>query len=45
MNWDAAKDVLMSSSLGNLVNFEDDRVVEDLLNAHGWEVLHTFQGV
>lgn len=45
LDWNAAKNVLVSSDLGNLVNFDDDRVVEDLLNAHGWEVLHTFQGV
>lgn len=44
LDWDAAKNVLMSPDLGDQVNFSDDRVVEELLNAHGWEVLHTFQG-
>ena len=43
MDWDTAKEVLVNSSklIGD-VNLEDDQVVEELLNAHGWEVLHTF---
>jgi hypothetical protein len=44
LEWDAAKNVLISHNLGDQVNFDDDSVVEALLNAHGWEVLHTFKG-
>jgi hypothetical protein len=42
LDWDAAKDVLLSSKLEREVDLGDDRVVEDVLNANGWEVLHTF---
>jgi len=44
LDWSAAKNVLTSSDLGDEVNFDDDRVIEELLNAHGWEVVHTFRG-
>ncbi|KAI9444791.1 hypothetical protein H4582DRAFT_2108601 [Lactarius indigo] len=44
LGWNVAKNVLMSSDLGEEVDLDDDDVVEGLLNAHGWEVLHTFQG-
>ena len=42
LDWDAAKRVLSSSELEPEVDLDDDRVVEDVLNANGWEVLHTF---
>ena len=42
LDWDVAKRVLLSSELEPEVDLEDDKVVEDILNANGWEVLHTF---
>ena len=42
LDWDAAKRVLSSSELEPELNLDDDKVVEDILNANGWEVLHTF---
>jgi hypothetical protein len=42
LDWDAAKRVLLSSKLESEVDLDDDKVVEDVLNANGWEVLHTF---
>jgi hypothetical protein len=42
LDWDAAKRVLLSSELEPEVDLDDDNVVEDILNANGWEVLHTF---
>ena len=42
LDWDAAKRVLLSSELEPEVDLDDDKVVEDVLNANGWEVLHTF---
>ena len=43
LDWNTAKDVLVNSpGLIGDVNLDDDEVVEELLNAHGWEVLHTF---
>jgi hypothetical protein len=42
MDWNTAKSILASAELGDEVNLEDDEVVEDVLNAHGWEILHTF---
>ena len=46
LDWDTAKNVLVNSSdlIGN-VNLDDDEVVEEVLNVHGWEVLHTFPAV
>jgi hypothetical protein len=44
MDWSAAKNVLTSSDLVSDVQLNDDRFVEGVLNAQGWEVLHTFQG-
>ena len=43
MPWDTAKDVL-KESLGEM-NLDDDKAAEELLNLHGWEVLHTFDDV
>jgi hypothetical protein len=43
--WDTAKKVVKSSGLGGEVNLDDDGVIEEILNAHGWEVLHTFPTV
>jgi hypothetical protein len=45
MEWSAAKNVLNSSDLVDKVHLNDDKFVEEVLNAQGWEVLHTFQGV
>ena len=42
LDWDAARRVLLSSELKPEVDLDDDKVVEDVLNANGWEVLHTF---
>ncbi|KAI9439096.1 hypothetical protein H4582DRAFT_2142398 [Lactarius indigo] len=46
LDWDTAKNVLANSSdlLGD-VNLDHDDVVEEILNAHGWEVLYTFPAV
>ena len=46
MSWNTAKDVLVNSSdlIGD-VKLDDDEVVDELLNAHGWEVFHTFPPV
>ena len=41
-DWDAAKRVLLSSKIEPEVDLGDDKVVEDVLNANGWEVLYTF---
>ncbi|KAF8266934.1 hypothetical protein EI94DRAFT_1731800 [Lactarius quietus] len=46
LEWDNAKEVLVNcSDLIGDVNLDDDEVVEELLNAHGWEVLHTFPSI
>ena len=42
LDWDIAKRVLLSSELEPEVDLDDDKVMEDILNANGWEVLHTF---
>ena len=42
LDWDVAKDTLRSSELDPEVDLDDDDVLEDVLNANGWEVLHTF---
>jgi hypothetical protein len=42
LEWDDVKGVLFSSELEPEVDLDDDKVVEDVLNANGWEVLHTF---
>jgi len=39
---DDAKRVLLSSEHETEVDLDDDKVVEDILNTNGWEVLHTF---
>jgi len=44
MDWHTAKTVLMNSpAVGWGANLDDDGVVEEILNANGWEVLHTFR--
>ncbi|KAH9173199.1 hypothetical protein EDB89DRAFT_2068949 [Lactarius sanguifluus] len=43
--WYIAKHIVKSSDQGKGVNLDDDGEMEDLLNAHGFEVLHTFQNV
>ncbi len=42
VDWDIAKDILRSSELEREVDYDDDKAVENVLNANGWEVLHTF---
>jgi hypothetical protein len=42
LEWDAAKRILSSSRLRPEVDIDDDKAVEDVLNANGWEVLYTF---
>jgi hypothetical protein len=44
LGWDAAKGVLRESRLGQEEDLNDDDV-EGMLNANGWEVLHTFDSV
>ena len=43
--WHTAKKLVKSSHIGREVNLDDDRAIEEILNAHGWEVLHTFPAV
>lgn len=46
LDWDTAKNVLLNSpDFAGDVNLDNDEAVEGLLNAHGWEVLHTFPSV
>ena len=45
MDWDVAKGVLRESRVGLQVDINDDNVVEGVLHANGWEVLHTFESV
>ena len=42
LDWDTAKEFLMSFELEPEVDLDDDKAMEDVLNANGWEVLHTF---
>jgi hypothetical protein len=42
LDWDAAKGILRTSELESEVDLDDDTAVEEVLNANGWEVLHTF---
>ena len=42
LDWDAAKSVLGASELELEIDLDTDQAVEDVLNANGWEVLHTF---
>jgi hypothetical protein len=42
LNWDTAKLILETSELESDVDLDDDKAVEDVLNANGWEVLYTF---
>ena len=42
LDWDTAKGILGTSELESEVDLDDDKAVEDVLNANGWEVLHTF---
>ena len=46
MDWNTAKNVLVNSfdPVGD-VKLDDDEIVDELLNAHGWEVFHTFPTV
>jgi hypothetical protein len=40
--WDTVKLILRTSELESEVDLDDDKAAEDVLNANGWEVLHTF---
>ena len=42
LDWDTAKRVLGTSELESEVDLDDNKAVEDVLNANGWEILHTF---
>ena len=42
LDWDDAKRILGTSKLEPEIDLDDERAVEDALNVHGWEVLHTF---
>jgi hypothetical protein len=42
LDWDTAKRILGTSELEPEIDLDDDKAVEDALNANGWEVLHTF---
>ncbi len=42
LDWDTAKPILRSSEFESEVDLDNDKAVEDLLNANGWEVLYTF---
>jgi len=42
IDWETAKHSLRRSKIGSEVDLRNDEVVEDILNANGWEVLHTF---
>ena len=45
LGWDDVKAVLRESKLGQEIDLNDDNVVENVLNANDWEVLHTFESV
>ncbi|KAH8991444.1 hypothetical protein EDB86DRAFT_3235240 [Lactarius hatsudake] len=45
LDWNSAKYVLENSPLIGDVNLDNDDVVDEVLNAHGWEVLYTFPAV
>jgi len=45
ISWDTAKTALRESQLEPEVDLDNDRVVEEILNDNGWEVLHTFESV
>jgi len=42
LSWESAKRCLAASQIGSEVDLDNDEVVEDILKANGWEVLHTF---
>ena len=42
LDWDAAKRILRTFELEPEVDIDDDKAVEGVLNANGWEVLYTF---
>jgi hypothetical protein len=42
LDWDTAKRILGTSALESEVVLDDIKAVEDVLNANGWEILHTF---
>ena len=45
LGWDDVKAVLRDSKLRQEIDLNDDNVVENVLNANDWEVLHTFESV
>jgi hypothetical protein len=42
LDWNTAKRILGTSELEPEMDLDDDKAVEDVLNANGWEILHTF---
>ena len=42
LDWDATKRTLETFELEPEIDLDDDKAVEDVLNANGWEILHTF---
>jgi len=42
LDWDAAKRILGTFEFEPKVDFDDDKAVEVVLNANGWEILYTF---
>ena len=42
LDWDTAKNILGAAKLEPEIDLDDDKAIEDALNANGWEVLHTF---
>jgi hypothetical protein len=42
LDWEAAKRILGTSELDPEIDLDDDKAVEGVLIAHGWEILHTF---
>ena len=45
LDWSSVKSLLRDHMIGLEMNFNDDRVVERVLNDNGWEVLYTFDAV
>ena len=42
LDWDATKRTLETFELEPEIDLDDDKAIEDVLNANGWEILHTF---
>jgi len=44
LSWETAKSCLAAFQIGSEVDLDNDQVVESVLKANGWEVLHSFLG-